>query len=126
MAEQLKKTFPRRKFIKAAAGASLAGAGAWVGLSQSWTPRFVRERISEIGVDVWKPTATPKPADWKDSNITASWLGHASVETTNRYAAVNLETKRAALAKAGTVGKIGPAVAAWRKDASILHWLEAL
>ena len=28
------------------------------------------------------------------------WLGHASVETTNRYAAVDLETKRAAIAKA--------------------------
>jgi hypothetical protein len=28
------------------------------------------------------------------------WLGHASVETTNRYAAVDLETKRAAVAKA--------------------------
>lgn len=54
------------------------------------------------------------------------WLGHASVETTNRYAAVNLETKRAALAKAGAVGDIAPAVAAWRKDASILQWLEAL
>jgi integrase/recombinase XerD len=29
------------------------------------------------------------------------WLGHASVETTNRYAAVNLELKRAAIEKAG-------------------------
>jgi hypothetical protein len=28
------------------------------------------------------------------------WLGHASVETTNRYAAVDLEMKRVALAKA--------------------------
>jgi len=53
-------------------------------------------------------------------------LGHASVETTNRYAAVNLETKRAALAKAGTAGYLAPAVAAWRKDAGILQWLEAL
>jgi integrase/recombinase XerD len=25
------------------------------------------------------------------------WLGHASVETTNRYAAIDLETKRDAL-----------------------------
>jgi site-specific recombinase XerD len=54
------------------------------------------------------------------------WLGHASVETTNRYAVVDLETKRAALAKAGPVGDDNAALAAWRSDASILAWLEAL
>jgi site-specific recombinase XerD len=53
------------------------------------------------------------------------WLGHASVETTNRYAVVDLETKRAALAKAGPVGD-DRQLAAWRSDASILAWLEAL
>jgi site-specific recombinase XerD len=54
------------------------------------------------------------------------WLGHASVETTNRYTAVDLETKRAAIAKASPVGDTDPEVAAWRSDASILKWLEAL
>lgn len=54
------------------------------------------------------------------------WLGHANVETTNRYAAVNLEMKRAAVAKARPIGKVDPAVAAWRKDATILAWLESL
>lgn len=54
------------------------------------------------------------------------WLGHASVETTNRYAAVDLKMKRAAVAKAHPSGPIEPAVAAWRSDRSILQWLEAL
>ncbi|MFQ5699949.1 MAG: site-specific integrase [Myxococcota bacterium] len=54
------------------------------------------------------------------------WLGHASVETTNRYAAVDLEMKRAAIAKARPLGDIDPALAAWRSDATILQWLEAL
>jgi len=54
------------------------------------------------------------------------WLGHASVETTNRYVAVDLETKRAAVAKARPVGAIDPAVAAWRTDKNILEWLESL
>jgi site-specific recombinase XerD len=54
------------------------------------------------------------------------WLGHASVETTNRYAAVDLETKRAALAKARPFLDVDPALAAWRSDATILDWLEAL
>ena len=56
----------------------------------------------------------------------SQWLGHASIETTNRYATVDLETKRAALAKAGPIGDHDPALAAWRSDASILTWLEAL
>ena len=54
------------------------------------------------------------------------WLGHASVETTNRYAAVNLETKRAALAKAIPFGDLDTGISAWRSDGSVLEWLEAL
>lgn len=54
------------------------------------------------------------------------WLGHASIETTNRYAAVDLATKREAVAKAGPVGDVDPVLAAWRSDTSILEWLEAL
>lgn len=54
------------------------------------------------------------------------WLGHASVETTNRYAAVDLEMKRAALAKADPLGPIDVSLTVWRKDASILDWLEML
>lgn len=53
------------------------------------------------------------------------WLGHASIETTNRYAAVDLEKKREAIARADPGGEVGvPPV--WRQDASILKWLEAL
>jgi integrase/recombinase XerD len=54
------------------------------------------------------------------------WLGHASVETTNRYAAVDLEMKRAALTKAQPLAKVDPALAAWRRDATILDWLGSL
>ena len=53
-------------------------------------------------------------------------LGHASVETTNRYAVVNLETKRAAVAKAGALGKPNPESKAWHSDSTILSWLESL
>jgi integrase/recombinase XerD len=54
------------------------------------------------------------------------WLGHASIDTTNRYTAVDLAMKRAALAKAGPLGDAVPALAAWRSDTSILAWLESL
>lgn len=55
------------------------------------------------------------------------WLGHASVETTNRYAAIDLETKRKALERAGpVVGASEDTVSAWRSDTSLLRWLETL
>jgi integrase len=54
------------------------------------------------------------------------WLGHASVETTNRYAAIDLEMKREALTRAGPVVSSEPAVKSWRTDVSVLEWLEAL
>jgi integrase len=53
------------------------------------------------------------------------WLGHASPNTTHRYAAIDLETKRAALTKA-TPTDSTRTVAAWRSDATILDWLAAL
>lgn len=54
------------------------------------------------------------------------WLGHASVETTNRYVAIDLAAKRAALERAEPLVQVDPALAGWRDDASILTWLEAL
>jgi hypothetical protein len=55
------------------------------------------------------------------------WLGHASIETTNRYAAIDLETKRDALNWAGPLATDSlVSVTAWRSDASVLEWLEAL
>jgi L-ascorbate metabolism protein UlaG (beta-lactamase superfamily) len=105
----LDKNVNRRKFLKLAGGASAMGGAAWIGLSQSWTPKFVRERISEIGVDVWKPTAKPTPAGWKDTNITASWIGHATV-LINFYG-LNILTDPVLHSRCGAdigVGIIGP------------------
>ena len=54
------------------------------------------------------------------------WLGHANVETTNRYTKVDLEKKRDALAKARPLIDLDHNVAGWRSDATILDWLERL
>jgi site-specific recombinase XerD len=54
------------------------------------------------------------------------WLGHASVNTTNRYASVDLEMKREAIERAQPLGEYPTPAAPWRTDASILEWLEAL
>jgi len=53
-------------------------------------------------------------------------LGHVQLQTTDRYSHVDLATKRAALAKAGPLGELETAFAAWRADATILEWLESL
>ena len=55
------------------------------------------------------------------------WLGHASIETTNRYAAIDLETKREALQRAGPLDAATQSdMTTWRTDNSVLAWLEAL
>jgi integrase/recombinase XerD len=56
----------------------------------------------------------------------AHWLGHASVNTTNRYVTVDLELKRKALARAAPVGSSRSSRAPWHQNASVLAWLEAL
>ena len=53
------------------------------------------------------------------------WMGHASVTTTGRYAKVDLEMKRKALARAATIGDtIAPPK--WRPSRSVLDWLASL
>ena len=54
------------------------------------------------------------------------WLGHASINTTNRYATIDLEMKREAIAKAEPPYKQPQTPGVWRTDSSILAWLESL
>ena len=56
----------------------------------------------------------------------SQWLGHASVTTTHRYATVDLDMKRQALAKARPTTRAAAGPAPWRTDTSVLEWLEAL
>ncbi len=58
-----------------------------------------------------------------DVTVIRSWLGHASLDTTNLYAQANLETKRAALERVDPLSSRRPR---WRRDASLLSWLDSL
>jgi site-specific recombinase XerD len=62
-------------------------------------------------------------------NVVRGWLGHASLETTNRYAEITLRTKAEAL-RACEPPVDGPAGAprrvVWRDDETLLKWLESL
>jgi integrase/recombinase XerD len=62
-------------------------------------------------------------------NVVRGWLGHASLETTNRYAEVTLRTKEAAMRACeppvdGSEGAHRRVV--WRDDEALLKWLESL
>lgn len=60
-----------------------------------------------------------------DITVIRSWLGHVSLDTTNHYAQANLETKRKALEQVGTpVTTNHPP--SWKRDASLLAWLDTL
>jgi site-specific recombinase XerD len=61
-------------------------------------------------------------------NVIRGWLGHVSLETTNRYAEICMRTKEAAL-KTCTSPLVGKGVAGkqpWRTDASLMTWLDSL
>ena len=62
-----------------------------------------------------------------DLNMIRSWLGHASIETTNDYVEIDLEMKRKTLRSAEklipTLGKGGRS---WKKSPDILSWLSGL
>jgi integrase/recombinase XerC len=59
-----------------------------------------------------------------DATVIRSWLGHASLDTTNLYAQANLATKRKALEQLHP-----PSVhrrPRWKREPGLIEWLEAL
>jgi site-specific recombinase XerD len=70
-------------------------------------------------------TAVHLVAAGVDITVIRSWLGHVSLDTTNHYAQANLETKRKALDR--LEASANPAKPPrWKRDASVMAWLDAL
>src|ERR1035438_4818414 len=62
-----------------------------------------------------------------DLNMIRSWLGHASIETTNGYVEIDLEMKRKTLRSAEKlIPKRGKRDGSWRDDDHLLSWLAKL
>ena len=59
-----------------------------------------------------------------DLSTISHYLGHASLTTTNRYAKVDLEMKRRAIARVKPVPQ--QSRTPWSRDPTILDWLESL
>ena len=70
-------------------------------------------------------TAVHLVAAGVDITVIRSWLGHVSLDTTNHYAQANLETKRKALESLDTSSKVRRPPR-WKRDASVLAWLDSL
>lgn len=61
-----------------------------------------------------------------DLSTISQWLGHETINTTNRYATVDLDMKREAIERAKPTDCPQSASPSWRNDASVLEWLEGL
>ncbi|MCL7489592.1 MAG: site-specific integrase [Desulfobulbaceae bacterium] len=64
-----------------------------------------------------------------EMNVIRSWLGHASLGTTNRYAEISIRMKEKALQACEppvSVSATYPRKPVWRNDQSLLNWLENL
>lgn len=62
-------------------------------------------------------------------NVIRAWLGHVSLDTTNRYAEITLRTKQAALEAClpPTISSAArPARGGWHKDQDLIKWLQSL
>ena len=62
-------------------------------------------------------------------NVIRAWLGHVSLETTNRYAEITLRMKAEALQACDVSTETSEACsgkAIWRDDPSLLQWLQSL
>jgi site-specific recombinase XerD len=58
-----------------------------------------------------------------DVTVIRSWLGHASLDTTNLYAQANLAAKREALERLEPPVSRAPR---WKRERGILEWLDSL
>lgn len=65
-----------------------------------------------------------------EPNVIRAWLGHVSLETTNRYAEITLRMKQKALETcqppASVTSGAFPRSRIWREDAELLKWLKSL
>jgi len=93
-----------------------------LGLACERAPNLRKKRLHPHSVR--HSTAVALLKSGVDLSTISHLLGHASPTTTNRYAKVDLEMKRQAIAKVKPVPR--RSCTPWSKDRTILDWLESL
>jgi integrase len=99
------------------------GIGEYAKAAAKTVPSLASERVTPHRFR--NATAVHLVAAGVDVTVIRSWLGHVSLDTTNHYAQANLETKRKALERLedwSRPSKPPP----WKRDASVLAWLDTL
>lgn len=92
--------------------------------------RHLEGRLGRIGPHVFRhTTAMHLLESGVEVNVIRGWLGHVSLDTTNRYAEVNIRAKEAALKVCEaptTTSAVLPRKPIWRDDEALLAWLASL
>lgn len=92
--------------------------------ARATTPTLVKKRLHPHSIR--HSTAVHLLKAGVDLSTISQWLGHASINTTNRYATVDLDMKRKAILQAKPFESKQHAAAIWRHDSTIMEWLETL
>lgn len=87
------------------------------------TPTLMNKRLHPHSVR--HSTAVHLLKSGVDLCTISQWLGHASLNTTNKYAKIDMEMKRNAIARAKTLGTLKKMSTNWHRN-TVLEWLEAL
>lgn len=92
--------------------------------------QHLEARLGRVGPHVFRhTTAVHLLESGVEVNVIRGWLGHVSLDTTNRYAEINIPAKEAALqvCEPRSVSSAArPTKAVWRNDEALLAWLASL
>ena len=98
--------------------------GTYIKAACKICPSLERKRIHPHSVR--HSTAISLLSSGVDLYSISQWLGHASMSTTGRYAALDLQMKRRVLSRAKPKGSLSYSQSKWRRHTNILEWLESL
>ena len=94
------------------------------------SPTTPDKRRSSVSPHVFRhSTAVGLLEQGVDVNVIRAWLGHVSLETTNRYVEITLRTKQAvveACLPPTATSKSSHPTRGWRDDQELLKWLGSL
>jgi site-specific recombinase XerD len=92
--------------------------------------RHLEGRLGHIGPHVFRHTTAVHLLEaGVELNVIRGWLGHVSLDTTNRYAEINLRAKEAALQACEPpfeASSAFPRKPVWRNDETLIAWLASL
>ena len=112
-----RRRMPVTRFVVHATVARLTEAGVTC-------PSLAKKSISPHVIR--HTTATHLLRAGVDINAIRAWLGHVSIDTTNVYAEVDLETKAQMLAACGSFTSDNVPTRRWRDDPSLMQFLRSL